>query len=57
MSLLLLASTIGVATACCNTADGAKEDTKNAAEATSDAAASAGARWTPRPITRQSARM
>ena len=43
MTLLLLASTIGVATACGNTADGAKEDTKNAAEATSEAAASAGA--------------
>ncbi len=43
ITLLLLASTIGVATACGNTADGAKEDTKNAAEATSEAAASAGA--------------
>ena len=43
MTLLLLASTIGVATACGNTADGAKEDTKNAAEAASEAAASAGA--------------
>lgn len=42
ITLLLLASTIGIATACGNTADGAKEDTKNAAEATSDAAASAG---------------
>ena len=43
ITLLLLASTISVATACGNTADGAKEDTKNAAEATSEAAASAGA--------------
>jgi osmotically-inducible protein OsmY len=43
IKLLLLASTIGIATACGNTADGVKEDTKNAAEATSEAAASAGA--------------
>jgi osmotically-inducible protein OsmY len=43
ITLLLLASTIGIATACGNTADGAKEDTKNAAEASSEAAASAGA--------------
>ena len=43
ITLLLLAGTIGFATACGNTADGAKEDTKNAAEATSEAAASAGA--------------
>ncbi len=42
ITLLVLAGTIGVATACGNTADGAKEDTKNAAEATSDAAASVG---------------
>jgi len=42
IKLLLLASTMGIATACGNTADGAKEDTKNAAEATSEAAASAG---------------
>ncbi len=43
IKLLLLASTLGIATACGNTADGAKEDTKNAAEATSEAAASVGA--------------
>ncbi|WP_411279541.1 BON domain-containing protein [Gemmatimonas sp.] len=42
IKLLLLASTMGIATACGNTADGAKEDTKNAAEATSEAAASMG---------------
>ena len=41
--LLVLASTIGLATACGNTADGAKEDTKNAAESTSEAASSVGA--------------
>ncbi len=43
ITLLLLASTIAIATACGNTADGVKEDTKNAAEATSEGAASAGA--------------
>ena len=43
IKLLLLASTIGVATACGNTADGAREDTKNAAEAASEAASTAGA--------------
>ncbi|WP_373065425.1 BON domain-containing protein [Gemmatimonas sp.] len=43
ITLMLLASTLGIATACGNTADGAKEDTKNAAEATSEAASSMGA--------------
>jgi len=37
MMHLLLASTIGIATACGRTAEGVKEDTKDAAEATSEA--------------------
>ncbi len=40
---LLLASTIVIATACGKTAEGVKEDSKNAAEATSEAATKAGA--------------
>ena len=43
VKFLLLASTIGIATACGNTADGARKDTENAAEATSEAASSMGA--------------
>ena len=39
---LLIASTMAIATAYRNTADGAKEDTKNAADASSDAAANVG---------------
>jgi len=42
LQFLLLASTIGIATACGNTADGARKDTKNAAEATSEAASRIG---------------